>query len=163
MDAPPNYIYLNEPEHAASLWAPKSKGGIIRVPILRATDEHLEEIRHGRGLFMADENGNRRSLSERYALHNLSVREEAIRQPKIAEVYLHPEFDVLLTGGPLGTHMLNSRGFENFPDKLEQFDDEQVSLLSRNMASSPQELLEIRDLEIRLAASSHHYRHLISH
>lgn len=80
--------------------------------------------------------------------------------PGFSEVELHPEFDVLRSGGPLGTTILEHRpNQENvLPPKLEQFTDEQLAALAGNSAIRLVQLHELRDLELKLSQSNPDYR-----
>jgi hypothetical protein len=75
-------------------------------------------------------------------------------------VELHPEFDVLRAGGPLGTIVLSSRPVKErgLPPKLEGFNDGQLTQLAGDSAIRLAQLSEMRDLEIQITQENPYYR-----
>ena len=98
MDAIENY-YFGNGSTAERVWDSLSKKTIV-VPIILATDIYIERMRQE---IAQSRRGNIRSRIAR-------VREEMIdvdlRKPTISAVVLHPEYDIIRTGGPLGSHYL---------------------------------------------------------
>jgi hypothetical protein len=80
--------------------------------------------------------------------------------PGFYEVELHPDFDVLRSGGPLGTTILSSRPHDDneLPAKLEEFTDEQLAMLAGNSAIRLVQLNELRNSEIELTQTNPNYR-----
>jgi hypothetical protein len=78
--------------------------------------------------------------------------------PRIHRAKLHPAYDIVLTGGPMGSHYLFE--FTGLPTKLEEYTDEQVHELLRRLIVPAHEIFELRELEIMLRQANPSYRDL---
>ncbi len=112
----------------------------IAVPSIKATDEYAARIQEER-------RSPRRPLKERVTTIHRQIITGEDRPPLVHQVDLHPDVDILYAGGPLGTTWLNEPKFDGLPNRLEDFDDEQMVALLGKYLAPPEELLEFQAIE----------------
>lgn len=122
----------------------------IHVLRIVAKQNYLVEITEGRRKL--------RSPKPRFESVMRAVQNVQERKPEIFELTLHPCYDVLCTGGPMGTTSLTEYSNIGVPPRLEEYADDQFDLLLQYYLVSRAELEELRSLERVMLAHNPQYR-----
>lgn len=145
-----HYQYDAE-QHSTKVWC-STKKRTIRVPLLTAKEEYADRIQQTR------QELHKGSIRDRVGKIKDLAKNPKLRDPRIFELTLHPQYDILRTGGFMGSHYLIEERYNQLPNKLEDFTDEDMVRLLEMLIVPIEELLELQDLERRLAETNPDYR-----
>lgn len=124
----------------------------IEIPIIVAKESYLRRISDAGKIFSL------RNLKTRIETVKQELHDFSSRRPKIFRVFLHPKYDIIQTGGLLGTHYLTENRFSELPNLLEDFSDHYLEELLNILIVPAYELEEIRKLEKKLRENNLGYR-----
>lgn len=131
--------------------------GSVQVPTLRPVEDYLQVRMEEKHRAYADARRHERGRVHGLREHALaSAADVSLRVSTIYWVGLHPAYDHIYTGGPVGGTDLTE--FPDLPPKLEEYTDEDLLILLARRLYIPEEVREIRGFERTLRGADPSYR-----